>query len=193
MNSFASKWLPCRSITKDLPTRNDHICQTSKLVTKFLSKPSTFAQCDHPESSQKRISAHTPSSCKLVHFHLRFASPTWCMQYTLYSMSHSSNLLHPISYLTMSSHHLHQSKSMVSLMLEQYLHCTEKCLYPAHLLLCSSTSSNYLTKGMVVVVDQGAFYYISTECCYIQPNSVTVTLHVTCDSVTSTLLLEDDY
>ena len=26
--------------------------------------------------------------------------------------------------------------------LEQYLHCTGKCLYPAHLLLCSSTSSN---------------------------------------------------
>ena len=26
--------------------------------------------------------------------------------------------------------------------LEQYLYCTEKCLYPAHLLLCSSTSSS---------------------------------------------------
>ena len=32
--------------------------------------------------------------------------------------------------------------SNMSKMLEQYLHCTGKCLYPAHLLLCSSTSSN---------------------------------------------------
>ena len=47
---------------------------------------------------------------------------------------------------------------------------------------------------MVVVADQEAFfYYISAERCYIQPNSVTVTSHVTRDSVTSTLLLEDDY
>ena len=46
---------------------------------------------------------------------------------------------------------------------------------------------------MVVVADQEAFYYISAERCYIQPNSVTVMSHVTCDSVTSTLLLEDDY
>ena len=46
-----------------------------------------------------------------------------------------------------------------------------------------------------MVADQEAFfiYYISTEWCYIQPNNVTVTSHVTCDSVTSTLLLEDDY
>ena len=45
----------------------------------------------------------------------------------------------------------------------------------------------------MVVADQEAFYYISAERCYIQPNSVTVMSHVTCDSVTSTLLLEDDY
>ena len=45
----------------------------------------------------------------------------------------------------------------------------------------------------MVVADQEAFYYISAENCYIQPNSVTVTSHVTCDSVTSTLLLEDNY
>ena len=38
-----------------------------------------------------------------------------------------------------------------------------------------------------MVADQEAFYYISAERCYMQPNSVT------CDSVTSTLLLEDDY
>ena len=45
----------------------------------------------------------------------------------------------------------------------------------------------------MVVADQEAFFYISAERCYIQPNSVTVTSHVTCDIVTSTLLLEDDY
>ena len=44
-----------------------------------------------------------------------------------------------------------------------------------------------------MVAGQEAFYYISTEHCYIQPNSVTVTSHVTCDSATSTLLLEDNY
>ena len=32
-----------------------------------------------------------------------------------------------------------------------------------------------------MVADQEAFYYISAERCYIQPNSVTVTSHVTCD------------
>ena len=46
---------------------------------------------------------------------------------------------------------------------------------------------------MVVVADQEAFYYISAKRCYIQPHSVTVMSHVTCDSVTSTLLLEDNY
>ena len=44
-----------------------------------------------------------------------------------------------------------------------------------------------------MVADQEAFYYISAERCYIQPNSVTVTSHVTVTFVTSTLLLEDDY
>ena len=43
----------------------------------------------------------------------------------------------------------------------------------------------------MVVADQEAFYYISAERCYIQPNSVTVMSHVT--FVTSTLLLEDNY
>ena len=30
----------------------------------------------------------------------------------------------------------------IIILLKQYLHCTGKCLYPAHLLLCSSTSSS---------------------------------------------------
>ena len=39
---------------------------------------------------------------------------------------------------------VHRSAHVLWLLslLEQYLHCTGKCLYPAHLLLCSSTSSN---------------------------------------------------
>ena len=53
-----------------------------KIGAKYLLKLHISTQHYHSKSSQRRISAHTPSSHKPAHFYSWFASPTLCAWYT---------------------------------------------------------------------------------------------------------------
>ena len=81
-----------------------------KSVTRYMSKPNISSWPDPPKNSPRRISAHTWSSRKLVHYHLQSASPTPCSQSIQYSMYPSSNLRHwTTSWISCNPLHL-QSK-----------------------------------------------------------------------------------
>ena len=85
-----------------------------KSVTRYMSKPNISSWPDPPKNSPRRISAHTWSSRKLVHYHLQSASPTPCSQSIQYSMYPSSNLRHwTTSWISCNPLHL-QLKSTVN-------------------------------------------------------------------------------